>query len=158
MRRPRSRAASSCARSGTAVLPGSRIAANNAAASATERAMGPAVSCRGVMGTMPLPLTAPTVGLRPTMPFTEAGESIEPSVSVPMAAAQKLAAAPTAEPALEPEGLRRRSWALRVWPPTALQPLVERLPRKFAHSLRLALPSTMAPAARRRATSGASAA
>ena len=61
------------------------------------------------MGTTPLPLTSPTVGFSPTKPFSEAGESMDPLVSVPIAAAQKLAAAATAEPALEPEGLRSRS-------------------------------------------------
>jgi len=60
------------------------------------------------MGTTPLPLTRPTVGLRPTRPFREEGERMEPLVSVPMAAAQKLAAAATPEPALEPDGLRSR--------------------------------------------------
>ncbi len=34
---------------------------------------------------------------------------MEPLVSVPTAAAQKLAAVATAEPALEPEGLRSRA-------------------------------------------------
>src|SRR5450631_409123 len=102
--------------------------------------MGPAVSWRGEMGTTPLPLTIPTVGFKPTRPFNEEGERIEPLVSVPMAAAQKLAAAATAEPALEPDGLRSRAYALRVWPPIPLQPLEERVERKLAHSLKLALP------------------
>ena len=71
--------------------------------------MGPAVSWRGEIGITPLPLTSPTVGLRPTSPLSEDGERMEPLVSVPIAPAQKLAAAATAEPALEPEGLRARS-------------------------------------------------
>ena len=40
---------------------------------------------------MPLRLTRPTVGLIPTMPFEDAGQTMEPSVSVPMATAQRLA-------------------------------------------------------------------
>ena len=43
-----------------------------------------------------------------------------------------------------------------VWPPTALQPLVAAVLRMLAHSLRLALPSTIAPASRRRLVSAAS--
>src|SRR5450432_3507805 len=38
-----------------------------------------------------------------------------------------------------------------------LQPLQERVDRKFAHSLKFALPKRIAPAARRRAAKGASA-
>jgi hypothetical protein len=60
------------------------------------------------MGTTPRPLISPNVGLSPTKPFNEEGERIEPLVSVPTAAAQKLAAAATADPALDPEGLRSR--------------------------------------------------
>jgi hypothetical protein len=60
------------------------------------------------MGTTPLPLTNPTVGLKPTRPFSDAGDRMEPLVSVPMAPAQKLAAAATPDPALEPDGFRSR--------------------------------------------------
>ena len=73
---------------------------------------------------------------------------MEPSVSVPMAAAQKLAVTAAAEPELEPQGLRSRAYGLRVCPPRLLQPEEERVERKLAHSLRLALPRMMAPAAR----------
>jgi hypothetical protein len=61
------------------------------------------------MGTTRLRETKPTVGLRPTRPLTAEGQVIEPSVSVPMAAAARLAAAATAEPALEPQGSRSRA-------------------------------------------------
>ena len=47
---------------------------------------------------MPARLTSPTVGLSPTMPQCEAGDTIEPSVSVPIAKAQRLADTP------EPDG------------------------------------------------------
>ena len=40
------------------------------------------------------------------MPQTDDGQTIEPSVSVPTAAAQRLAATAAAEPELEPHGLR----------------------------------------------------
>ena len=55
---------------------------------------------------MPERLTRPTVGLRPTMPLIAAGQVIEPSVSVPMAAAHRPAATATAEPVLDPQPLR----------------------------------------------------
>jgi hypothetical protein len=42
----------------------------------------------------------------PTTPQSEEGQTIEPSVSVPRAAAQRLAATAAAEPELEPQGLR----------------------------------------------------
>src|SRR5204863_1485026 len=76
------------------------------------------------------------------------------SVSVPTDAAQRPAATATADPELEPDGFRSRAWGFFVSPPRPLQPLVEELPRKFAHSLRLVFPRRTAPAARSlRATS-----
>jgi hypothetical protein len=94
------------ARGADAISERSVRVARRAAASATVRVMGPAVSWRAAIGTIPALLTSPTVGLSPTSAFSEAGARMEPSVSVPMAAAQKLAAAPAAGPALEPDGLR----------------------------------------------------
>ena len=61
------------------------------------------------------------------------GQTTDPLVSVPTATAAKLAATATAEPELEPQGLRVGSYGLRVWPPTALEPLEERSDRKLAH-------------------------
>src|SRR5690349_9392126 len=127
------------------------MAPRSAAASATVRAIGPAVSWWCEIGMMPLRLTRPTVGLRPTTPDSEAGEMIEPSVSEPTAAAHRLALVAAAEPELEPDGLRERSYGLWHWPPRALQPLDDLVERMLAHSDRLALPSRMAPASRRRA-------
>src|SRR5437667_11843764 len=100
------------------------------------------------MGTMPLRLISPSVGLMPTIPLVEEGETIEPSVSVPTAAAHRLAATATAEPELEPEGLRSSAYGFWVSPPRPLQPLVECVERKLAHSLRLVLPRITAPASR----------
>src|SRR5262245_16221327 len=98
---------------------------------------------------MPRRLTRPTVGLMPTSPLTELGQTIEPSVSVPTATTARLAAIAAPEPELEPQALRSSAYGLRVKPPRALQPLVERDERKLAHSLRLVLPRITAPAARR---------
>ena len=76
------------------------------AASLTVRAMGPAPSWVWEIGMIPVRLTRPTVGLIPTRQLAEDGQTIEPSVSVPMAAAQKFAAAAAPEPELEPQALR----------------------------------------------------
>src|SRR3546814_13455240 len=81
------------------------------------------------------------VGFIPTMPFTAAGQVIEPSVSVPIAAGTMPAATATALPELEPQGLRSSACGLRVWPPIALQPEIELDERKLAHSLRFVLPT-----------------
>src|SRR5512145_1847903 len=82
------------------------IAANSSAASRTVRHIGPGVSCENEIGTMPSRLSAPTVGFKPTSAFTDEGDVIEPSVSVPTDAAHRLAAAATALPDDEPLGLR----------------------------------------------------
>ena len=52
--------------------------------------------------------TSPTVGLSPTIALLADGQTIEPSVSVPIATAHRFAAAATAEPELEPHGSRPR--------------------------------------------------
>src|SRR5204863_4991279 len=101
-------------------------------------------------------LTSPSVGLMPTSELTCEGETIDPSVSVPTAIVARLAATAAAEPELEPDGLRSSAYGFFVWPPRPLQPLDECVDRKFAHSLRLVLPRTIAPASRRRATMNAS--
>ena len=121
------------------------------------RAIGPAVSWLCEIGMIPVRHTSPTVGLMPTRPQLFEGETIEPSVSVPTATAQRFAAAAAPEPELEPEGLRSRAYGLRHWPPRPLQPLEECVERKFAHSERLVLPRITAPASRRRSTRNASA-
>src|SRR5215831_17581170 len=97
---------------------------------------------------MPERLTSPTVGLIPTRPQLFDGLMIEPSVSVPMPTAARLAAMAAAVPELDPDGLRSSTYGFLHWPPRALQPLDERVDRKFAHSLRFVFASTMAPAAR----------
>src|SRR5438045_5580123 len=108
------------------------MAASSAAASATVRAIGPAVSWLCAMGTMPVRLTRPSVGLMPTRPLVAAGDTIDPSVSVPTAAAARLAAIPAPDPELDPEGLRSSAYGCLVWPPRPLPPLLERVDRKFA--------------------------
>lgn len=68
--------------------------------------MGPAVSCVLEIGMIPLRLSRPTVGLMPTIPLALDGQTMEPSVSVPTAAAHKFAETAAPEPELEPQGFR----------------------------------------------------
>src|SRR5580698_7781166 len=100
------------------------------------------------MGMMPARLIRPSVGLMPTRPLAEAGQTTEPSVSEPTATAQRLAAVAAPGPELEPQGLRSRAYGFVVWPPRPLHPLLEWLERMFAHSLRLVLPRITAPDSR----------
>ena len=58
------------------------------------------------MGMMPDLLIKPTVGLIPTMPQAEDGQTIEPFVSVPIATEHKFAETAVPEPELDPHGLR----------------------------------------------------
>src|SRR5439155_21751938 len=113
--------------------------ASSAAASATVRAMGPAVSWLWAIGMIPARLTRPTVGFMPTMPQVFAGLMIDPSVSVPTATAQRFALTDTADPELEPDGVRSSTYGFRHRRPPPLQPLDERLDRKLIHSERFAL-------------------
>src|ERR1700733_16156217 len=89
------------------------IAVSRTAASATETAIGPAVSCTGDSGTMPVLLTRPAVGLMPTTPQALDGETIEPSVSVPPASGASPAATPAADPDLDPDRLLSSTYG--VW-------------------------------------------
>src|SRR3954471_11838734 len=109
------------------------------------------------MGTIPLRLNRPSVGLIPTRPLLLEGDTIEPSVSVPTPTAARLAAIAAPEPELDPDGLRSSAYGFFVCPPRPLQPLLECVEREFAHSLRFVLPRMTAPASRRRAAMNASA-
>src|SRR5687768_5801537 len=106
---------------------GTAIAVSNNAVSRTVGAIGPAVSCVWLMGTMPSPAMSPTVGLSPTMPATEAGHVTEPSVSVPTASGAKCATIAAPDPELEPHAVRVGSSGFTARPPTALQPLLDQL-------------------------------
>ena len=86
-------------------------------------------------------------GLRPTSPVDEAGIRIEPAPSEAVAAAHRPAATAAALPPLDPPGVRSVFQGLRVIPNAgpSVVPMI-------ASSGRLVLPSTTAPAARRRET------
>ena len=61
------------------------------------------------MGMIPERLQSPTVGFTPTRPLIDEGQTMEPSVSVPMARAAKLAEQAAPEPELEPQGFRSKT-------------------------------------------------
>src|SRR6185503_15442687 len=103
-------------------------------ASVTVRAIGPAVSWLCAIGIIPARLTRPSVGLMPTIPFVPDGQTMDPSVSVPIATAQRLAETAPPDPELDPHGLRSSTYGFFACPPRPLQPLVECDERKFAHS------------------------
>ncbi|MNT90516.1 hypothetical protein D3C72_2314290 [compost metagenome] len=90
-------------------LSGPAITDHNRARSSAQRAIGPTVSSVGDKGTTPVVLQRPAVGRRPSTWLNAAGMRIEPLVSLPMAAAAKLAATATALPPLEPPGTRAAS-------------------------------------------------
>src|SRR5271163_4855164 len=105
---------------------------------------------------IPVRLISPTVGLSPASPFADDGQTIDPSVSVPTPATQKLAETAAPVPELDPQGLRSSAYGLRVSPPRPLHPLVEWLERMLAHSLRFVLPRITTPALRSCAATKAS--
>ena len=95
-------------------------------------------------------LSSPRVGFSPTMALKAAGTRPEPAVSVPSAKSTRPAATATAEPELEPPEMRSASNTLEQ------APYGERVPtRPVANWSRLVLPIAIAPAASRRATTGA---
>jgi hypothetical protein len=59
-------------------------------------------------------LMSPNVGLMPTSELLLDGETIDPSVSVPTAITQRLAAVATADPELDPDGLRSSAYGFFV--------------------------------------------
>lgn len=79
------------------------------AASRTVRAIGPAVSCDDEIGMIPARLINPTVGLIPTMPHAEEGQTMEPFVSVPIATEQRFEETAAPEPELDPHEFRSRT-------------------------------------------------
>src|SRR6266513_2409208 len=97
---------------------------------------------------MPERLTRPNVGLMPTIPHADDGQTMDPSVSVPIAPAHMFADTAPPEPELDPQGFLSSTNGFFAWPPRPLQPLDECVDLMFAHSLRLALPSSTAPAER----------
>src|SRR5205823_4487827 len=111
-----------------------RMTPKTSAHSATDLAIGPTQSCSAEIGMTPVDDTACNDGLNPTTPQAAAGDVIEPSVSDPSATGTMPAATAAALPDDEPDGLRSSTCGLRVCPPRPLQPEIDRVERKFAHS------------------------
>ena len=72
------------------------------------------------IGTIPVRLIRPTVGLMPTQELAADGLRIEPDVSVPTVSGASPAAAATPGPALEPLGVTDASYGFSTWPPSEL--------------------------------------
>ncbi|PAV68579.1 hypothetical protein WR25_22571 [Diploscapter pachys] len=89
---------------GTSTAPAavSTASAASTATSRTLRAIGPGVSCEWLIGTTCVRLTRPIDGFNPTRPLIDDGHTTDPSVSVPTAAAAKLAATAAPEPDDDP--------------------------------------------------------
>src|SRR5690349_9129273 len=119
------------------------------ARSCTVWVIGPAVSCVRLIGTMPRRETMAMEGFIPTKPVMDDGQTTEPDVSVPMAAAAKLTDPATPEPLLDPQADFERLYAFRGPPPT-VEPLNARRVRKPANCEVLVFPRKTTPAARRR--------
>src|SRR5258708_426836 len=88
------------------VAGGSAMTFSTVSASAQESANAEMQSSDRQAGTEPSLLTRPGVGLRPTMLLKPAGTRPEPAVSVPRAKLTKPEATATAEPELEPPGMK----------------------------------------------------
>src|SRR6266852_861984 len=119
------------------------MASSIKAASDTVRVIGPAISCVSAAGMIPLRLTRPRVGRRPTTSQADAGERIELTVSDPRPTATMFAATATAVPPLDPPGVRERSYGFLVCPPKELTVVPAR-----ASSCKLVLPRMIIPASR----------
>src|SRR5918999_5847195 len=87
----------------------------------------------------------------PTTPHRAAGWRMEPPVSEPRPRAAKPAATAAALPPLEPPATREASCGFRVGPKAECS-----VDEPMANSSRLVLPTTTAPASRRRVTTVAS--
>src|SRR5215475_10341852 len=87
----------------------------------------------------------------PNSPVNDDGMRIEPAPSVPIASAPMPTAVAAAAPALLPPGVWPRFHGLRVMPVSGLSPIAFQ-----PNSGVVVLPSSTAPASRRRATAGAS--
>ena len=114
--------------------------------------MGPGQSSEGASGRTPSIGSAPVVGFSPTTPQNDEGMRMDPPVSVPRAIGTTPPASAAADPPLDPPVMREGSHGLAVGPHAET-----RLVAPAASSCMFVLPITMAPAARKRRTTSASA-
>src|SRR5476651_1232084 len=99
------------------------IALKTMASSSTFRAIGPSLSMLQLKAIAPYLLTRPNEGRKPVSPHSVDGDTMEPSVSDPMAKGTQPAATAEAGPAEDPLEPRVISHGLRVCPPNQLSPL-----------------------------------
>src|SRR5689334_16929084 len=119
------------------------------AISANVRAIGPRVEKEPHVGASASPFgTTPLVGLKPGSPHTADGMRIDPPPSDPVHRSTSPAATAAAEPPDEPPLVRCGAQGLRVGPNTRLSVSAWK-----PYAGVLVLPTTIAPAARRRSTS-----
>ena len=149
---PAASSGENCAAAERALVPWSAITESSAAASATDRASGPIVSCRATSTSVPSCETTSGVVRIPTTLQKAAGTRTEPPQSVPSATVARFAATAAADPALDPPESRPGSYGFFVSP---VSEEYENHPAAKSHSV--VLPSTTAPAARSRRTTSASA-
>ena len=152
--------ASRRAASGTAsrrTMRSARISCSSTA-SRTLRVIAQTLSRLGASGMLPAAGVSAWVFLKPTRPCSAAGMRIEPPVSLPSAATAAPAATETAPPELEPPGTQAGAAGssaaiatLAGVPWCGLMPTPEK-----ANSVICVRPISAAPAARSRATAGAS--
>src|SRR3984893_3543118 len=90
------------------------------AASCTVRHTGPVRVFRPAP-IMPSRLTSSSVGARPTMLLTAAGQRIDTTISSPFAQVTRLAATDVPDPALDIPGARSVSYGLQKVPPNELR-------------------------------------
>ena len=130
------------------------ITASTRNTSATVRAIQPTVSKLRDNSITPSRGVRACVPLKPTKPHKAAGTRMEPPVSEPRPATARPKATDTAAPDEEPPGMRATcaSHGFTGVPWCGLMPTPEK-----ANSVMLVLPIRAAPAARKRATAGASA-
>ena len=94
------------------VLAGDHL--EDATASATVRAIGPAMSASRLSGTTPARLVSPIVERMPTSAWCDDGPRMELPVSVPSPTSPKLAATAAAVPPLEPAVTRSSAYGFFV--------------------------------------------
>ena len=112
--------------------------ARTMALSTADLEMGPTLSMDQLRAMAPCLLTRPKVGRNPVTPLRVEGETIEPSVSVPMAKGTNPALTAEAEPAEDPLDPCFRFQGFLVTPPNQTSPI--------AKAPRVNLPTNTPPA------------
>src|SRR6266853_6907506 len=134
----------------TSPASGPEIACSTSNASSTPRVMGPSLSNDQHSVIAPLRGTRPYVGRSPVTPQRMLGDTMLPSVSLPMEKPTRPAAVAAPGPALDPDAPSSSSHGFIVWPPNQMS--------FSASAPRLNLATSTAPASFRRCTTAESAA